>query len=313
MAYRFEKQETVEAGIRRIAGEEIDAVITVIADNTVTEEETVHEARKRCKELRGLVRLVRPAMEETYRFENGFFRDEARRLSHLRDAEVIIQAFDTIASSLSNPGVIRDRLEQQKKAIEQDDTSPRKKLAQFRQNMAEARERVENWRLDDNSVAAVLSGLKKTYRRGRKAMAVAWEKRSDEALHEWRKRVKYHWYHLCLLAPVWEPVLEALQNEAHHLSDLLGDDHDLAVLSDSIREMNRNPSSDNQPADELPNDSSNDKQLTQAKKEADSLIKTKRETLQREAFQLGARIFAEKPKQLPLRIEKYWTAWRHEL
>jgi CHAD domain-containing protein len=279
MAYRFEKQETVEAGIRRIAREEIVAVIDVIDDNTVTEEETVHEARKRCKELRALVRLVRPAMEETYRLENDFFRDEARRLSHLRDAEVIIQAFDTIAPSLSNPNVIRDRLEQQKRAIEQDEKSPQEKLAQFRQNMAEARERVENWRLDNNSVSAVRSGLEKTYRRGRKAMAAAGEKLSDEALHQWRKRVKYHWYHLCLLVPVWEPVIDALQDEAHHLSDLLGDDHDLAVLTHSIHE-----------------------------KEAHSLINAKRETLQKEAFQLGARLFAEKPKQLSSRIEKYWTA-----
>ncbi len=296
MSYRFEKEETVEAGIRRIAGEEINAVIAVIDDNTVTEDETVHEARKRCKELRALVRLVRPVMKETYRFENGFFRDEARRLSHLRDAEVIMQSFDTIASSLSTFDLIRDRLEEKKKAIEQDDKSPQEKLAQFRQSMKEARERVVNWKLDDTSVAAICSGLEKTYRRGRKAMAASGEKPSDEALHEWRKRVKYHWYHLCLLVPVWEPVVDALQNEAHHLSDLLGDDHDLAVLAHSIDEINRNPHQDTQ--------------FTSAVKETASLIGTKRETLQKEAFELGARLFAEKPKQLSGRIEKYWIAWR---
>ena len=49
-------------------------------------------------------------------------------------------------------------------------------------------------------------------------------------MHEWRKRVKDLWYHCLLLQDAWKPVMSALADEAHELSDRLGDDHDLAVL-----------------------------------------------------------------------------------
>ena len=52
-----------------------------------------------------------------------------------------------------------------------------------------------------------------------------------EELHELRKRVKDHWYHVRLLREVWPPVLTAWAAEAHVLAEQLGDDHDLSVLA----------------------------------------------------------------------------------
>ncbi len=46
-------------------------------------------------------------------------------------------------------------------------------------------------------------------------------------MHEWRKRVKDLWYHVTLLQDAWRPVMSALADEAHELSDRLGDEHDL--------------------------------------------------------------------------------------
>ena len=51
-----------------------------------------------------------------------------------------------------------------------------------------------------------------------------------EDFHEWRKRVKYHWYHCRLLKNLYKPLMKARRDEAKHLADLLGDDHDLSML-----------------------------------------------------------------------------------
>ena len=60
-----------------------------------------------------------------------------------------------------------------------------------------------------------------------------------ESLHEWRKRVKHLWYHHTLLRSLWPPVMEVTGDEAHALSDHLGDDHDLAVLAAWVERARR--------------------------------------------------------------------------
>jgi hypothetical protein len=45
-----------------------------------------------------------------------------------------------------------------------------------------------------------------------------------------RANQEYHWYHLRLLRVIWPAQMKGLAAEASRHADLLGDDHDLAVL-----------------------------------------------------------------------------------
>ncbi|HEU4653847.1 MAG TPA: CHAD domain-containing protein [Steroidobacteraceae bacterium] len=58
--------------------------------------------------------------------------------------------------------------------------------------------------------------------------------RSTECMHEWRKRTKYLWHQVQLLAPPSSKEMHQYADGVHRLSDYLGDDHDLAVLRSSI-------------------------------------------------------------------------------
>ena len=75
-------------------------------------------------------------------------------------------------------------------------------------------------------------GLRRAYSRGRKRYLEARADPSDEALHEWRKRSKDLWYHLRLVRRCWPQVLDSTADEAHELSDRLGDDHDLVAYAE---------------------------------------------------------------------------------
>ena len=65
------------------------------------------------------------------------------------------------------------------------------------------------------------------------------EEPSAEHLHEWRKRVKDLWYQQQLLEALWPEVMKAQAKEAKKLSKQLGEDHDLAVLTDVLRSDRR--------------------------------------------------------------------------
>lgn len=55
-----------------------------------------------------------------------------------------------------------------------------------------------------------------------------------ENLHSLRKRIKYHWYHLRLLKDIWPSAMKPLLRQADSIADRLGEDHDLAVLDQTI-------------------------------------------------------------------------------
>ncbi len=115
-----------------------------------------------------------------------------------------------------------------------------------------------------------------------------------ETLHEWRKRVKDLWHVLELLRNVRPAFFEPRTVQAHELSDLLGDDHDLAVL-DSYLDGEHSPVEPDR---------------VRALK---ARITDRRVELQRQAFLRGAIVFDESPGIYMERLGAYWNAWRAEI
>jgi CHAD domain-containing protein len=258
--------------------------------------ETVHQVRKRCKKLRGLIRLVRPEFKD-YQQENQFFRDAARELSYVRDAQSMIECFDRLVDHYAEQvnreafASIRRQLAERRQRIADDRVDLDKRLDQFLAKMREARQRIDSWKVKDDGFAAVEGGLRKTFGRGRRALREAYENPGDACFHEFRKRTKYHWYHVRLLRPIWGDMLSVQCQAADDLSDLLGGDHDLAVFRTTLL---AEPDQFGSEAD------------TQA---FVGLIDRRRIELQAEARPLGERLFAEKPAQLAHRFRIYWETW----
>jgi CHAD domain-containing protein len=130
--------------------------------------------------------------------------------------------------------VIKKRFEENKYKIINDESEKARSLGIFKDKMQVGEERIDTWPLGDENFKIIKQGLKKTYRRGRKAMHKAYTDSTTENFHEWRKRVKYHWYHLRLLTYCWPEVLENRRNEVHRLSEQLGNEHDLAILRQTL-------------------------------------------------------------------------------
>ena len=125
-------------------------------------------------------------------------------------------------------------------------------------------------------------------------MAAAYDDSSGERFHDWRKRVKYHRYHLELLAPLWPRQLKGRRKEVKALGDLLGEEHDLVVLEATLAGGA---------------DGSGEAGVQLARE-----LSTRRRAELRAAMRpLGQRLFAEPPKALARRFATYWQATRTEI
>jgi CHAD domain-containing protein len=294
--YRLRADEYVPDGIRRIAGGQLlSARDELEGASKQTVGDAVHETRKRLKRLRACLRLSRDALgDETYDRENTVFRMAGRRLSGARDAQVLVETLDALRErfaaelpAAATDGLrarLREEHERATDGLRDDDTAIDATLGE----LAAARTRAAGWALDADGFAAVKPGLRRIYRRGRKRMREAAREPTTENLHEARKRVKDLWHATQIVRPAAPKKLKRLSRRAHHLADLLGDDHDLAVLRDYVE---RHPQA-------FGDESSRDALL--------AALDRRREALQRDALELGERLYGPPPKRFVGRIEQGW-------
>jgi CHAD domain-containing protein len=297
MAYRLSIDDDVATSVRACAREQLVGAIGRLEHFDQDPVVAVHEARKHLKKARALLRLARPALgTKAYRRENDALRDAGLALSGARDADVLVQTAAALAEHAAGR-LPADPFEQLGAALAAEAAASRAgagedgapQLADVIEALRAAELRVEAWPLDDAGWKQVLEGVAWAYMRGREAFAVARAEPTPELLHAWRKRAKDLWYHQRLLAPAWPGVLGAQAEEAHVLSELLGDDHDLAVLAARLADgaAPLTPAVDAERAALL------------------ALVEHRSGELRAAAAQLGRRVYAESPKAFSRRLARY--------
>lgn len=290
MRFQLDHDESVADGIRRIGCEVIDSAVDLLVDRTIDAEQRVHDARTAMKRLRSLLRIARRDIgEEVFRRDDDLFRSVARGLAPNRDRAVLI---DTIAAlRLDEPMVFDEHsfFELWERIADDEGTSlgPDERIVE--QSIAmlrEGKDRVEQWRVHSHDFRAMQWGIRRVYRRGRRMYAETLGSPSPELLHDWRRQVKYLWYMMSLLTPMWPRIIKALAIEYRLLSVTLGLDHDLILLRSRLSP-----------------DSSNFASVIDA-------IDRRREGLLKSAQRSGGKLFAESSRNHVARLASYWKCWR---
>lgn len=291
MAFRFKLAEPIEKGCKRIAREQIQRAqhqLEAGEDATVA----VHETRKCLKRLRALLRLIRPAIgERAFRSENAHLRDIGGMLSGTRDRHVLIQTVAKLETASGHDGLgdaVRYLLSEQNG--DQGDDVDAAAMKKALKELHEADKRLAKLQIAGSGFDVVARGLEASYRKARQAFRHAYELLDDEDFHEWRKGTQQHWRHMVLLSRAWPNCLGARINEARQLSQFLGDDHDLAILTAYIR-------SDR--AALIPTEQAN---------LIEEIARERQAELRALARPMGQRLFAEGPKALRRRMGAYWDA-----
>jgi CHAD domain-containing protein len=283
--YRLQTGETPVEGIGRIARGQLDHTIGLLESppNGDGGSEAIHEARKSLKRLRALLHIGRPLLgDQTYRHENLILRDAGRELSDTRDAQVLLETLDALrerfAAELPNGAWSRLR-ESLASAADDAAAAGPDAAAGVLGPLSDTRVRIATWELPrKGGPDSLAKGFERVYRRGRRALRKAESEQSAENLHELRKRAKDLWHGAQLLRSVCPKRMKKLASKSHHVSDLLGDDHDLSVL----REYG-------QAHPELLEPSERELLV--------KLIGARQEELRREALKRAERLYRRKPKK----------------
>jgi CHAD domain-containing protein len=295
-AYRLKAKEGTAEGLKRIARGRASRAIDELAGAGEAElASAIHGARKDLKKLRAVLRLVRRELgRDRFRTEDRRYRDAGRLLSSSRDAEVKLETLAALGSHSSDSLAADASRWKQALEAEREEVATAaggeasRQIDRARGLIAAGLDRIREWPFEGDSWRLMGPGLAKSYREGRRAMRRVRAKPSAENVHEWRKRVKDLWYQLRIVREAWPGLLGETVVQAHRLSDLLGDHHDLAVLEEDLagrREVGE-------------------------RKAFKALIEQRQEELLADALELGGRLYAEKPKAFGRRLECYWTAWR---
>jgi CHAD domain-containing protein len=293
-------------------------------DRADSREHSVHETRKALKRLRAMLRLLEPALGgKAYAYEDAAVREAARRLSGPRDAEVLLATLEGLIEAhpgeLAGRGGVRRLLAHLR--TERDrawratlgDVSARVlTLEQLRA----CRVRVAAWDLPPREgIELARPGFTRIYRQGRNRYRLLARSRGKRtlALHRWRKRVKDLRYVAEALS--WgdgartERVkpkgrrarrraararkqladLRGLARRADELGELLGQEHDLAVLEDYVRTLAaaRSPTP---------------RVGAATRRRILKLIAARRRRLRRRALRDGERLYRRRPKRLASRL-----------
>lgn len=239
MSFELKRKETPRKGVRRLILERLDLARSELAQGDLgpASEEAIHNARKCFKRIRSMLRLTSGGLGKKTRSRlDDQIRAIALRLSDARDAEVALGAFNALLpipdEHDGRPEIetLREFCETRVRAAHQSIYQTQETRDRMLSDLDELRRDLAGLRTSRIDRRVLENGLKRIRKRCRKAYERAMEEPSEEALHEWRKRVKDLGYALEALRRRLPKAAEDWIARTRKLAEVLGDDRDLLVL-----------------------------------------------------------------------------------
>lgn len=295
MSYRLSPRAPLPDELRRVLLEELEGAAREVRgiDGSHTSE-AIHEARKHLKMGRAVVRLLRPAMGDTfYRRENGAMRRVAQLMSPIRDAHVGAQTIRELMQGYRprSPPAALGRIHREICA-ELDQVLVTSNATRWSEAAGAEIERIlrrlSKLGLPGATMQSLCEGLEVSCKKVRRALNAAEREPNDENLHELRKRVKDVGYHLRLLGGDRHTSVTRLVDRVTRLGEKLGAHHDLAMIESLPLQSVTATSAD--------------------RRVLDKAIAPRKAELERDALGLARRVLTKEPKAFSKWLVNHWTS-----
>jgi CHAD domain-containing protein len=256
--------------------------------------EKVHILRTGIKRLRASWRLLRPALSDpVFRRENHALKKASLGLAPLRETHVLGKTIRKLREE-TGKRVSRKKaapIDEAWKRLEASlhsgrDPAPEVGRTILEKTLGSLQTSLERFQRLDPEAAGyrrLNAFLGKSYRKAGKAGAHP-GRSGDSGFHEWRKRVKDHFYQVQALKPLLSPRAEAVLEGLDRLQDALGDHHDLAALDSYFRGH----------AGLIPD--------RKSARKAGSFLGKERKRLRKKSRRLGRPLFKRKPARYQRRL-----------
>jgi CHAD domain-containing protein len=293
VGFRLKAGQSVSNEVRRIVLRQLDlAASELVSIGDPESDEAVHDARRRVKKIRAIIRLVRPVLDKQYRSDPDL-RRVSRMLAPVADGKGVIDTLNEL------PHHYRKQLPRKTTAAIRSDLIAREKqidrkaakdgvLQQAKKTLRLERERVKRWKLSADGFRAIAPGLKDSVRRARTGMVAAWLHPTASNHHSWRRHVKNHWFHVRLLQTRCGNRLQPYQRQLEALDGALGEYHNLVLLHEVL----------------VSDSTLSRKEVARCLR----IVERYQQALRRNAQVLGMRIYDEKPGRFVRRVKHLWDA-----
>lgn len=238
MSFRIDPRLPLTGEVRRILAEEVGKSLAHLDAARDNPEKALHKCRKRLKNVRALLRLVRSGDETFCKTENECYRHVSALLAGPREATALIETIDRLAASFPEQSAgggldpVRDRL-----VVRQHEMHAGAGLdaaiGAATAACAEGLGHIDRLVLPDQPEQAadiLADGARATLRRARKALDRAGSRGAADDFHDLRKAAKTHSMHLSLLGRLWPTPIKARRKAVDELGEQLGDLHDVFVM-----------------------------------------------------------------------------------
>jgi len=292
VAFRLKQGASISAEVRRIVLRQLEVAISEL--HTVGDpqsDEAVHDARRRVKKIRAIIRLVRPVLDKDSRAVDRDLSTVSRLLAPVADGQGVIETLDELARRygkvLPKPALAHARARVVRNSQRADHRASARGIIDLaRGTLRSERRRIKHWRVGAEGFRAIAPGLEDSYRRARLMMIAAWSRPKPSHFHSWRRYVKDHWFHVRLLEGRCGYHLVAYERRIEALDGILGEYHNVILLRDMLvadRSLSRD-------------------EVARCLRVAARYQRL----LRRHAETLGVRVFTERPRRFVRRVRRLW-------
>ena len=292
MAFRLKQGASISNEIRRIVLKQLEAAISEL--HTVGDpqsDDAVHDARRRVKKIRAIIRLVRPVLDKAYRAVDRDLSTVSRLLAPVADGRGIVETLQELEHrysaslpkrvlAVARAGVLRNGARADREA------HARGILKIAAGTLRSERTRVKHWQIRGDGFRVIAPGLEESYRRARRMMIMTWSKPKPSNFHTWRRYVKDHWFHIRLLEGRCGFHLVSYERRIEALDGILGEYHNVILLRDLLVTDGSLPR----------------EEAARCRR----IVARYQRVLRRHAEILGARIYTERPRRFVRRVRHLW-------
>jgi CHAD domain-containing protein len=290
MKYELRSDQTLGKNLHRIFRQQINRALALTRGERKPGDTLVHDIRKHLKKARAVLQLVRKEIGNgAFRRHDRRLRDVGRVMTEIRDAEVRLQTMRQLEAVTHHHYRSYQKIE---KLLAAELESFQAAFGGWEKKAVPSLERTDElskkWPTLGYGEQELRRAVRRTYKSGRRALAIVRKELSAANIHALRKQVKLLCYQVRILRPWNHVVIGEMLRELMELGHLLGRVHDLTFLADRLR-LERHERHWGKQNDELL-----------------AVIENSEAELQRDGIEIAERFFAERRADFGAHIDEWF-------